>query len=750
MLAVAGAGIVLTWFFYRRAFALLRPAERRLLIALRWAAILLVVLLLFRPVLGYRKHTSQRPSLLFAVDHSGSMSIRDDPAGDSRFDQARRQVAQWCKKLDKRFDLHLVAFADRAGDLSDAEALAALAPDGRSTSLSRAILAARVRIPADRLAAVVLVTDGLHNSAGNPVETAQRLGAVVHTIGVGASLRGEGALRDVRITGVDCPERLLLGNKARITASVDAVGLAGQVVEVTLSDGSQQIGRTELALDQLEGGQQVEFEFQPTEKGRHVYTVHATPVPDEPIEQNNQRRAVALVVEPGIRVLYLEGTLRAEYGALVDRFLAKDPDLEFCALVQTRPNVFLTRSNIEGLDLREIPADRAAIDAFDVFIIGDLDSTFLRPDQQQLLIDRVRAGAGLVMLGGYHSLGPGGYGSAPLGQILPVTLGPRDVGQITDPFLPQLTPEGVRHPIFAGIAEFFPTRAQPEPARPGLPPLEGCTRVEGARPDATVLAACSLESSAMPVLVVGRSVEGRAAVFTGDTTRRWQQTPRVLGQDSPFLRFWGQLVRWLAGRKESVEAGARIEASVDRGYYEPDEPVRIRAVVRNRQGEAAADAQVAAEIHPSASGVSPAPGQNAQGTSSTARTLALAPVPSSPGHYEAMFEPAEPGTYEITLTAQLDPERLAAEPLTVEVGRPSLEFEQLDLDESMLRQIAQCAGGRYEHLTTAEALIDALDHQQQEKTVHFETRLYYPPLAWFLLIGALTTEWTLRRRFQLK
>ena len=43
-----------------------------------------------------------------------------------------------------------------------------------------------------------------------------------------------------------------------------------------------------------------------------------------------------MVVEPGMRVLYLEGTLRAEYGALVDRFLAKDPDLEFYSLVQTR------------------------------------------------------------------------------------------------------------------------------------------------------------------------------------------------------------------------------------------------------------------------------------------------------------------------------------------------------------------------------------------------------------------------------
>ena len=33
------------------------------------------------------------------------------------------------------------------------------------------------------------------------------------------------------------------------------------------------------------------------------------------------------------------------------------------------------------------------------------------------------------MLGGYHSLGPGGYGGTPLGEVLPVLLGSRDIGQ---------------------------------------------------------------------------------------------------------------------------------------------------------------------------------------------------------------------------------------------------------------------------------------------------------------------------------
>ena len=349
----------------------------------------------------------------------------------------------------------------------------------------------------------------------------------------------------------------------------------------------------------MEGSQQAAFEFTPTTKGRHTYTVRVPQVANERITENNSRSAVATVHEAEISVLYIEGTLRAEYGALVDRFLSRDPDLEFCALVQIRPNVFMQRTNISDLRLAAIPTDRETIGRFDVFIIGDLDSSYIRPEQQRMILDRVNAGAGLVMLGGYHSLGPGGYAGTPLGDALPVVLGNRDRA-IPDPFLPTLTPEGARHPIFANIAGILSHTSGP-PQTPGLTPLGGCTRVERAKPGASVLATLGTEANAirplkkgataglsssagdfnrnntagqassgtrisqnklfqqvaMPVLAVQPTGRGRTAVFTGDTTRNWQQVSQSLDRESPFLRFWGQMVRWLANREESRRGDRR-------------------------------------------------------------------------------------------------------------------------------------------------------------------------------------------------
>jgi uncharacterized membrane protein len=734
MLAVAAAAIVLAWIFYRRAFAVLERRQRLTLFALRSASIALVVLLIFRPVYSYQKELSRPPSLVFLLDRSASMGIADDASGMTRFDQARQQVEKWRVKLKDNFDLHYIAFAENAQLIKDVKDLDGIAPDGQATSLSRALAAAAELAPKRDLEAVILLSDGIHNSARSPLEVAGKLGAVVHCIGVGTSLRNSVSYRDVQVTGVDCPDRLFINNIARISGTIEGVGLAGRVVQVELEEDGRKIAEKELAIQAAGNPQQVSFDFRPAGKGRHVYTVKVPPLPEEKIVQNNQRSAMALAVEPGIRVLYMEGTLRAEYGALVDRFLAKDPDVEFYSLVQTRSNVFLKRTNMTDLKINAIPNDAETIGKFDVIIIGDIDATYIKPQGQELFVRRVREGAGLIMLGGYHSLGPGGYGDTPLGRILPVALGERDIGQVTESFLPVLTPEGSRHPIFANIADFFPTR-QGGPKLAGLPLLDGCTRVQGPRPGASVLAAVSGESNAMPMLAVQPVGKGRAAVFTGDTTRKWQQGPRALDRDSPFLRFWGQMVRWLAGRGEAVETGSGIEVNLDKGYYEPDEQVQISATVRDKDGQGANNAKATAII------------QNPAGRS---EQVALSPAPGPAGHYSGTFDPKAAGNYQFTVEARVGESTISSGKTAFEVGRPDLEFEKLDLDDKLLSRIAADAKGRYFHISTADLLLSQLDRSRRKRSEYVEGRLYYPPLFWTIFVGVLTAEWILRKKYQLR
>ena len=68
MLAVAAAAMGLVGVFYWRAFGMLRRDRWIGLLVLRTIAILIVVLLFFRPVFSYYKDVEQRPSLVFLLD----------------------------------------------------------------------------------------------------------------------------------------------------------------------------------------------------------------------------------------------------------------------------------------------------------------------------------------------------------------------------------------------------------------------------------------------------------------------------------------------------------------------------------------------------------------------------------------------------------------------------------------------------------------------------------------------------------
>ena len=116
-----------------------------------------------------------------------------------------------------------IAFAEQAELLDGPQQLPALAPTGKATSCCRRFRRRRSSFP-QGTSPMILLSDGIHNSAGSPLDITGKLGMVVHCVGVGPSLRNNLSYRDIMVTGMDCPDRMILNNMARVTGSIDAVG----------------------------------------------------------------------------------------------------------------------------------------------------------------------------------------------------------------------------------------------------------------------------------------------------------------------------------------------------------------------------------------------------------------------------------------------------------------------------------------------------------------------------------------------
>ena len=272
---------------------------------------------------------------------------------------------------------------------------------------------------------------------------------------------------------------------------------------------------------------------------------------------------------------------------------------------------------------------------------------------------------------------------------------------------------------------------------PGLPPLDGCTKVEAARPSATVLATVSSEKNAMPVLAVQPLDKGRTAVFTGDTTRKWQQGPKAMNQESPYLRFLG--ADGSLARRADRRTSSRVRIFRPRSTkptYEPEEGIRISATVRDKEGQAAGNAKVTAKIT--------GPGGKTDFGRPCGRAGRSRPLRR---RFRSGRRPARINSKWARSSAK---STLTAEKLAAEVGRQNLEFEKLDLDDKLLARLAAYTKGRYLHISSADLLLDQLDRSQRRRSEFTEGKLYNPPLFWTLFVGVLSLEWILRKKYQLR
>jgi hypothetical protein len=260
------------------------------------------------------------------------------------------------------------------------------------------------------------------------------------------------------------------------------------------------------------------------------------------------------------------------------------------------------------------------------------------------------------------------------------------------------------------------------------------------------------------VLAVQRYGEGRSAAFTADTTYLWYLPLRGMGQNSPYNRFWGQLVRWLANTDvRNRQRGPGLDALLNKNIFQLGESPHIRALVRDEKGDATRYAQVTLEWRNT-------------GEQSPHR-LPLAPSSMQTGLYEVTIPSPAKGDYEATLIAAKDGKELGREKLKFSVITLADEMLKLAANPQLLKDIATRTHGFYYECPELGTLISQLirtttgDTGPKQQTVPLASfarvavtatagdpgwaKKYDLPMQGALAIALLGTEWLLRRRWQL-
>ena len=260
VVAVALAGI---------AFAVAARGERawrsRLLELICWALALLgVVIALAGPVWVEEAGRTEVGRVVVLVDGSRSMGVLED--GQPRSERVEA-ILDHVRGQAERVDLF------HFGD--DLAIGAPVAFDLPGTDIESALAALSERVAGERLAGVVLVTDGLDRgllrrrfvAEGVDAAGADLAGPLtVFQVGAGTSLR------DLAVRSVDTGGYAFIRSPFVIRADIEGVGFGGQVVPVTLERNGAPVTSRDAVLD-AQGRATVAFEVVPEDAGRFAYSV---------------------------------------------------------------------------------------------------------------------------------------------------------------------------------------------------------------------------------------------------------------------------------------------------------------------------------------------------------------------------------------------------------------------------------------------------------------------------------------------
>ncbi len=754
---------ILSTTFYLNLKPQLSAMRWRILLGMRIAALALLVPMLFEPVIRYVTKPKPEKPLIFLIDRSASMSFPDVQNGPTRLQSVWQGLRGQLPTLREHFVPHFATFADGYSDLKTAEELANLTPDGQSTDIVAGV--AKALATSERNdAEIILLTDGIDNTSPSVVDAVGASRRPVHTVRVGSDQAQPTAMANLSVDDVQSDEDFIVNHTSKVRATLRSSALANRVVDVKLAEvdaDGKTIGTPvveKLVLQPLPGGHNVELPYKPTRVGVHRLAVWVDPIAGERSVVDNRQEFQGLAIDPRIKVLYLEGRARPEYREL-SRALSRDPNLELATLLRIQNDRFAAGGFVNGTAFKQMPRTLEEWKQFDVLIIGDLDSSFLPRPQQAFIEQAVQGGAGLLMIGGQTSFGPGGYKETAIEKTLPVFVGELNAAQEKTPFVPRLTDEGKSHPAMEGLADWMTAGGAKQ-----LPDLRGNVVVPRAKTGAQVLliheGKQGTDGQPQIVLATHRYGEGRAAACTVDTTYLWYLPLRGMGQDSPYNRFWGQLVRWLANSDvRNRDRGPGLEALLNKNIFQLGESVRVRGVVRDEKGDATRFAQVSLAM------------TKAGEPTESATRFTLTPSETRTGMYDVTIPNPEKGDYELTLVATKDNKELGTQKLKFSVIAPADEMRKLAADPDLLRQIATATNGYYYELSQLNGLVQELIRTTayntglRQTTVPLHSFLragvtatlgeqgwdkkYDLPTQGFLAILILAGEWFLRRRWQL-
>lgn len=691
------------------------PLHQSLTIALVHGVLFTLLLWsLFNPVLLVDQPREEDVRVAVLIDNSLSMRVADngESVSSALVEQFSPQRGSFTSNLNTRFSSDFYRFGQGVSTLdSDRQ----LSLNGAASNLSKAIEGVVSTYGIDEALAIVLVSDGQFDVEDDPESLIGLLrdrDVPVYSLGMGSPM----SQKDVRITHLEAPRYIRMGDNYLARLKIEHNGLAGESIRVIMDDTSQIVSERTIILADENKPQFVELEYQFEVAGPHELTFRIPRAADEQITLNNRMPFSVEVSGEPIDIVHVEGEPRFEVKFL-RRALEKDSILRLASLVHTSDSNLIRLGVNDPEELESgFPRSREELFRYEGIVLGSYPAERLTDEQLNNLHDFVSIrGGGLVVLGGRMSFTDGDWQNTPLQTMLPVMLDsaptpPADQVSVIP------TEPGLVHPVSRELFNEADT----------LLPLAFTNRTLRHKPGAMVLLSGSNgNETRRPVLTVQRFGRGHVAAFPVRNSWRWHMRRDLETDRNPHGHLWRQLLRWT-----TLNAGPAL--SLD--------PIPNGAVGQALEITARAlgpDYQTGRQVRPIFSVISPS-GVEAQ--------YPMTAIPGTDGLYRVGMQPDEAGRHELRLG---DGAMASAASVLqhVDITVTGSEFLRPGLNPAPLRQLSAATDGDYFDQSGLEQLVGAIKPKSSGQQEQIKKSLWDLPIVFLLILTLLGANGWLRRRW---
>ena len=299
ILACVAAGILYAGILYFRD-KFFEAKITYLLAFLRATCVAGIAFLLLAPVLRSIRNDAEKPSIVFALDNSLSMTLNQDSLQRQKWLEKLQEIQKKLenigvevalKTLDKENEWAKIRFRNQSTDLG--KILSDIDNDYENRNLDK----------------VVLISDGIHNQGISPEFL--NLKFPIYSIGIGDTT----PRKDLAVQAVFFNKIAYLGNKFPIVAEIRNNGFEERLVNVSLLQNGASIASQTLRL-RKEDISEVDFLVQAKQKGMQRYTIAVEVLEGEWTAQNNVRDAIVEVIDGKEKILLLATSPHPDIKAL--------------------------------------------------------------------------------------------------------------------------------------------------------------------------------------------------------------------------------------------------------------------------------------------------------------------------------------------------------------------------------------------------------------------------------------------------